>query len=62
MAGMHNHIAPELETIFVSASPAVRHIAANLVRAIVTMELDPTAFVSPSVAASLKAKVKKDRA
>jgi pantetheine-phosphate adenylyltransferase len=62
MAGMNNQMAPEIETIFVSASPAVRHIAANLVRAIATMDGDPTAFVSPSVAASLKAKVKKDRA
>ena len=38
MAGMNNQMAPEIETIFVSASPAVRHIAANLVRAIATME------------------------
>ena len=59
MAGMNNQMAPEIETIFVSASPAVRHIAANLVRAIATMDGDPSAFVSPDVAARLRAKAKK---
>lgn len=59
MAGMNNQMAPEIETIFVSASPAVRHIAANLVRAIATMDGDTSAFVSPDVAARLRAKAKK---
>ena len=58
MAGMNNQMAPEIETIFVSASPAVRHIAANLVRAIATMDGDPSAFVSAHVAARLNAKSK----
>jgi pantetheine-phosphate adenylyltransferase len=61
MAGMNNQMAPEIETIFVSASPAVRHIAANLVRAIATMDGDPSAFVSPDVAARLRAKAKKGK-
>lgn len=61
MAGMNNQMAPEIETIFVAASPAVRHIAANLVRAIATMDGDPSAFVSPEVAARLNAKAKKGR-
>lgn len=61
MAGMNNQMAPEIETIFVSASPAVRHIAANLVRAIATMDGDPSPFVSASVAARLSAKAKKGR-
>ena len=61
MAGMNNQMGPEIETIFVSASPAVRHIAANLVRAIATMDGDPSAFVSPDVAARLRAKAKKGK-
>ncbi len=59
MAGMNNQMAPEIETIFVSASPAVRHIAANLVRAIATMDGDPSAFVSADVAVRLRAKARK---
>ena len=58
MAGMNGEMAPELETVFVAASPAVRHIAANLVRAIATMGGDPSAFVSPGVAKLLRAKAK----
>jgi len=56
MAGMNGEMAPEIETVFVAASPAVRHIAANLVRAIATMGGDPSAFVSKEVLRRLKAK------
>lgn len=56
MAGMNGEMAPEIETIFVAASPAVRHIAANLVRAIASMSGDPSRFVSKEVEAALKAK------
>lgn len=58
MAGMNGEMAPGIETVFVAASPAVRHIAANLVRAVATMGGDPSAFVSPGVAKLLKAKGK----
>lgn len=58
MAGMNGQMAPEIETIFVAASPAVRHIAANLVRAIASMGGDASAFVSKDVAMRLKAKGK----
>jgi pantetheine-phosphate adenylyltransferase len=58
MAGMNGEMAPRVQTVFVAASPAVRHIAANLVRAIATMGGDPSAFVSPNVAKLLRAKVK----
>jgi pantetheine-phosphate adenylyltransferase len=56
MAGMNGEMAPEIQTIYVSASPAVRHIAANLVRAIAAMGGDATPFVSPLVADALRAK------
>lgn len=56
MAGMNGAMAPAIETVFVAASPGVRHIAANLVRQIAQMGGDVTAFVSPRVARSLAAK------
>ena len=59
MAGMNGEMAPELQTVFVAASPNVRHIAANLVRAIATMGGDASNFVSKDVAKRLKVKAKK---
>jgi pantetheine-phosphate adenylyltransferase len=56
MAGMNGAMAPEIQTVFVAASPAVRHIAANLVRQIAAMGGDVSHFVSPAVAKRLKAK------
>ncbi|MFN0219795.1 MAG: pantetheine-phosphate adenylyltransferase [Hyphomicrobium sp.] len=56
MAGMNGEMAPEVQTVYVSASPAVRHIAANLVRTITSMGGDPSPFVSKDVLARLKAK------
>src|SRR4029078_6497903 len=56
MAGMNQAMAPEVHTVFVPASPAVRPIPGTLVRQIAGMGGDFSAFVSPSVAAKLKAK------
>jgi pantetheine-phosphate adenylyltransferase len=56
MAGMNGAMAPEVQTVFVAASPNVRHIAANLVRQIALLGGDPSAFVSEAVARRLKAK------
>ena len=56
MAGMNETMAPDVHTVFVPASPAVRPITATLVRQIAAMGGDVSAFVPPSVAASLKAK------
>ncbi|MGD9783640.1 MAG: pantetheine-phosphate adenylyltransferase [Hyphomicrobiaceae bacterium] len=56
MAGMNGEMAPDIETVFVAASPAVRHIAANLVRQIAAMGGDASHFVSPAVARKLVAK------
>lgn len=57
MAGMNGEMAPGIQTVFVAASPAVRHIAANLVRQIAGMGGDVTPFVSAKVAKRLAAKV-----
>jgi pantetheine-phosphate adenylyltransferase len=56
MAGMNETMAPQLQTVFVPASPAVRPITATLVRQIAAMGGDVSPFVPPSVAARLKAK------
>ena len=57
IAGMNETMAPEVHTVFVPASAAVRPITATLVRQIASMGGDVSAFVPPSVAASLKAKL-----
>jgi pantetheine-phosphate adenylyltransferase len=59
MAGMNGAMAPTIQTVFVAASPTVRHIAANLVRQIAQMNGDVSQFVSLDVARLLKAKVDK---
>ncbi len=56
LAGMNAAMAPEVHTVFVPASVAVRPITATLVRQIAGMGGDVTAFVPPSVAASLRTK------
>ncbi len=58
MAGMNGEMAPDVQTVFLAASPNVRHIAANLVRQIAAMGGDVSHFVSPAVARRLKAKFK----
>jgi pantetheine-phosphate adenylyltransferase len=56
LAGMNGAMAPQLQTVFLPASPAVRPITATLVRQIASMGGDVSPFVPPSVAARLKAK------
>jgi pantetheine-phosphate adenylyltransferase len=56
LAGMNETMAPEVHTVFVPASAAVRPITATLVRQIAQMGGDVSAFVPSSVAASLKIK------
>ena len=56
MAGMNGEMAPQIQTVFLAASPAVRHIAANLVRQIAKMGGDVSQFVSEDVAARLRLK------
>jgi pantetheine-phosphate adenylyltransferase len=56
LAGMNDAMAPEVQTVFVPASPDVRPITATLVRQIAAMGGDVSAFVPETVAASLKIK------
>ncbi len=56
MAGMNGHMAPEVQTVFLPASPLVRPITATLVRQIAAMGGDISAFVPPTVADRLRAR------
>jgi len=58
MAGMNEAMAPDIQTVFVPASPAVRPITATLVRQIAKMGGEVSHFVPAPVAARLKAKFK----
>lgn len=57
MAGMNGAMAAAVQTVFLPASPGVRHITGTLVRQIALMGGDVTPFVSPAVAKVLKSKV-----
>jgi pantetheine-phosphate adenylyltransferase len=57
MAGMNAAMAPDIQTIFLPASPLVRPITATLVRQIASMGGDVSKFVPASVAAQLKQKI-----
>jgi pantetheine-phosphate adenylyltransferase len=59
MAGMNAAMAPEVQTLFLPAAPAVRPITATLVRQIAGMGGDVSAFVPAQVAARLKKKFTK---
>src|SRR3954471_5967350 len=56
MAAMNETMAPEVQTIFLPASPAVRLITATLVRQIARTGGDVAGFVPAAVAAKLAAK------
>lgn len=56
MAGMNAVLAPEIATIFLAASPGVRHIAATMVRQIALLGGEVSAFVPAPVARAIKAK------
>ncbi len=59
MAGMNGTMAPDIQTIFLPASPGVRPITATLVRQIAKMGGDVKSFVPAPVAKELKAKFAK---
>ncbi|MET0606433.1 MAG: pantetheine-phosphate adenylyltransferase [Beijerinckiaceae bacterium] len=56
LAGMNGTMEPQIPTVFIPASPAVRPITATLVRQIASMGGDVSPFTPPTVSAALKAK------
>lgn len=57
MSGMNAQLAPDIETVFVAASPGTGHIAATLVRQIASLGGDVSPFVSPAVLYRIKQKI-----
>ncbi len=53
MAAMNAVMAPDIKTVFLAASPPVRHISATLVRQIAGLGGDVSAFVPAAVAQAL---------
>src|SRR5215831_14630317 len=58
MAGVNAAMAPQVQTVFLPASPSVRPITATLVRQIAGMGGDVSAFVPVAVAQRLKTRFK----
>lgn len=57
MDGMNTTMAPELETVYLAASPDVSFISSSLIRQIATMGGDITPFVPKTVADSIAARL-----
>lgn len=57
MTGMNETLAPEIHTIYLPSSGAVRHIAASLVRQVATLGGDISPFVPDAVQAAFKQKL-----
>jgi pantetheine-phosphate adenylyltransferase len=58
LSSMNAQLAPDIETIFVAASPATAHITATLVRQILSLRGDVSSFVSPPVLLRIRDKFK----
>ena len=59
MSGMNGAMAGDIETVFLPASPGVRHITASLVRQISQLGGNVAPFVSPAVVKALATKTAK---
>ena len=59
MSGMNGAMMPAIHTVFLPASPDVRHITATLVRQIAQMGGNVESFVTTATAAQLAAKLQK---
>jgi pantetheine-phosphate adenylyltransferase len=57
MAGMNRTMRPQVQTVFLPASPEVRHITGTLVRQIAKLGGDVRPFVPPGVAERLERRV-----
>ncbi|NEX19258.1 pantetheine-phosphate adenylyltransferase [Thiorhodococcus mannitoliphagus] len=54
LAGMNRHMAPDIETLFLTPAEKYTYISSSLVREIARLSGDVSAFVSPIVQAALK--------
>ena len=58
MAAMNATMTPDIETIFLAAAPAFAHIASSLVKDVARGGGDIGHFVSPAVAAEIRARTR----
>lgn len=56
MAGMNKHLAPEIETVFMTPGEQETYISASLVKEIASLGGDVAEFVAPAVQAALAKK------
>ena len=61
MSGMNGEIAPQIQTVFIPATPPTRHITGTLVRQIAAMGGDVSKFVPDFVAKKLSAQFAKKK-
>jgi pantetheine-phosphate adenylyltransferase len=54
LAGMNRHMAPDIETLFLTPAERYTYISSSLVREIARLKGDVSAFVTPVVQAALK--------
>lgn len=59
LANMNRHLAPTLETLFLTPAEQFSFISSTLVREIAVLQGDVSAFVAPLVAQALKKKCQK---
>jgi len=56
MAGMNRHLAPEIETVFMTPGEQESYISASLVKEIASLGADVAEFVAPAVQVALAEK------
>jgi pantetheine-phosphate adenylyltransferase len=61
MSGMNGEMAPAIQTVFIPATPATRHVTGTLVRQIAAMGGDVSKFVPDFVAKKLSAQYAKKK-
>jgi pantetheine-phosphate adenylyltransferase len=57
LAGMNRHLAPDIETVFMTPAEQYSYISSSLVREIASLGGDVTPFVHRSVVAALRGRV-----
>jgi len=58
LASMNRHLAPEVETVFLTPAEQYSFISSSLVREIASLGGDISAFVHPAVAAALNRRLR----
>ena len=60
LASMNRHLAPKVETVFLTPDEKYSFISSSLVREVASLGGDVNAFVHPSVQAALRARLGRD--